>query len=105
MIVYTVTVIDMVHDSILGFRRTPAIFANLKDAINAVLNNERNLNDDNLYQYAVVEKSQLNTIRPDLHLDKQQFWFRFNTALQEFEPCEITLVPTNIARLRGFGIG
>lgn len=105
MIVYTVTVIDVLGDLVLGSRRTPAIFTELKDAVNAVLNNDNDLNDNNLYQYAVIEKSKLNIIRPDLHLDKQQFWFKFNTVLQEFEPCDVCVVPKNIARLRGFGIG
>jgi hypothetical protein len=105
MQVYTVTMIDLMGDSVLGNRRTPAIFTKLSDARQAVVNNENDLCDGNLYQYAVIEKSQLNTVRPDLHLDKQHFWFKFNTVTQEFEPIDVVSVPKNIVRLRGFGIG
>lgn len=105
MIVYTVTLIDVMRDSVLGDRRTPAIFTSRRDAVQAVLNNQDDLCDSNQYQYAVIEKSQLNVVRPDLRLDKEQLWFRFNTATQEFQSWDVSLVPKNIARLRGFGIG
>lgn len=105
MKVYTVTVIDVVGDPILGNRRTPAIFTKLRDAVDVVRNNEHDLSDDNLYQYAVIEETELNVVRPDVHTHITQLWFKYNTALEEFVPCEISAVPTSMARLKGFGIG
>ena len=105
MIVYTITVIDVVGDFLLGNRRTPAIFTSLEQAISVVRDNDHDLNDNNLYQYAVIEKSMLDIVFPDLHLKMERYWFKFNTTSQEFEPCDIMVIPKNIARLRGFGIG
>lgn len=105
MKVYTVTVIDLVGDITLGNRRTPGIFTSLDKAITAVQNNENNLNDDNLYQYAVIEETSLDVIRPDTVFSTRKWWFKFNTVNKEFECCELSLVPRNISRLSGFGIG
>jgi hypothetical protein len=105
MIVYTVTVIDVVGDPILGNRRTPAIFTSLQSALAAVKDNESDLTDDNLYQYAVIEETQLNIIRPDLQIPTKRIWFKYNTVLEEFEQCNLESIPRNISRLTGFGIG
>lgn len=105
MIVYTVTVIDVVGDPILGSRRTPAIFTSLDKAVAAVRDNESDLTDDNLYQYAVIEETYLDMIRPDIQMSTKQIWFKYNTVLQEFEQCSLESVPKNLSRLTGFGIG
>jgi len=105
MVVYTVTVLDVMGDPVLGSRRTPAIFTTAEGAFTAVLNNEGDLADHNLYQYAVIEKTQLNEIRPQLYTDTTKWWFKYNTVTEEFEPCSASVVPPRIARLTGFGIG
>lgn len=105
MKVYTVTVVDVVGDPVLGIRRTPAVFTDLNQAVTTVRNNDEDLSDDNLYQYAVIEETELNVIRPDLCSGIKQWWFKYNTALDEFVPCEISAVPTPISKLKGFGIG
>lgn len=104
MIVYTVTVLDIIGDPILGNRRTPAIFTSLENAISAVRDNENDLADHNMYQYAVIEETLLNTIRPYVQRG-EKVWFRYNTVLEEFEPINVSNVPPHIARLYGFGIG
>lgn len=104
MIVYSVTVIDIIGDSVLGIRRTPAIFTELSDAISAVKNNDDDLSDDGSYQFAVVEETLLNSIRPEINAGVK-LWYRYNAILDEFEDCSIENVPKNIARLSGFGIG
>jgi hypothetical protein len=105
MIVYTITVIDLVGDPVLGIRSTPAIYTSLEKAIHVVKNNQNDLADNNFYQYAVIEETRLNTIRPDLDKLTKKYWFKYNTALDEFEECEDTQIPTNIFKLSGFGIG
>lgn len=104
MIVYTVTVLDVIGDPILGNRRTPAIYTNLKEAISAVKNNDNDLSDDGLYQYAIIEETLLNEIRPHLQ-DGVRWWFRYNAIIDEFEECDTLQVPSHINRLYGFGIG
>lgn len=105
MIVYTVTVIDVVGDPILGNRRTPAIFTSLDKAVAAVRNNESDLTDENLYQYAVIEETYLDVVRPDIEKQTRCIWFKYNTALEEFEQCNPESIPGHIGRLTGFGIG
>ena len=104
MIVYAIAVLDILGDPILGNRRTPAIFTTLKDAIQAVKNNENDLSDDGLYQYAVIEETLLNEIRPHLS-DGGRWWFRYNSIIDEFEQCKESSVPSHISRLYGFSIG
>jgi hypothetical protein len=104
MRVYTVTVIDVESDPVMGMRSTPAIFTNLTRAIAAVKNNECDIADDKLYQYAVIEESYLDVIRPDMDRITKKYWFKYNETLEEFEP----FVPTNthpVFKLSGFGIG
>jgi hypothetical protein len=105
MIVYSLTLLDLVGDPILGNRRTVAIFTNLERAKWIVKNNLNNLTDDNFYQYAVIEKTELNTVRPQLKVENtEKYWFKYNTVLEEFEP--LTIIPSgNIFKLSGFGIG
>jgi len=104
MIVFTVTVLDIIGDPVLGNRRTPAIFTSLIDAIKALQNNEEDMADDNFYQYAVIEETLLNVIRPKID-GGERLWFKYNSITDEFEPCEQSSVPNRIARLYGFGIG
>jgi len=104
MIVYTVTVLDIIGDPVLGNRRTPAIFTSLEAAIQTVLDNDGDLADDNLYQYAVIEETLLNTVRPYVQCG-ERLWFKYNSILQEFEQIDVLRVPPQISRLYGFGIG
>lgn len=104
MIVYTVTVIDIVGDSVLGIRRTPAIFTDLDNAIYTVRNNLEDISDDGSYQFAVIEETLLNSIRPVI-TDGIKLWFRYNSISEEFEECDIQNIPPRISRLQGFGIG
>lgn len=104
MIVYAVTTLDVLGDPILGNRRTPAIYTTLKDAIAAVKNNDEDLADDGLYQYAVIEETLLNTVRPYIQ-DGERLWFRYNAVIDEFEECDAWTVPSHINRLYGFSIG
>ena len=104
MIVFTVTVLDIIGDPVLGNRRTPAIFTSLTDAITAVRNNEDDLADDNFYQYAVIEETLLDVIRPQID-GGERIWFKYNSITDEFEPCDVASVPNRIAKLYGFGIG
>lgn len=102
MIVYSVTMIDVRSDDILGFRRTPAVFTSLKDALFVVKNNLQDLADDSTYQYAVIEETELNSIRPNLEKKSNQWWFRFNSASGEFIE---TTKPSVFLHQTGFGIG
>ncbi len=101
-IVYTITVIDLYTDKVLGLRRTPAIFTDLNKAIYTVRNNVENLSDDIMYQYAVIEESELNVVRPNLDAQGLRLWFKYNSALDEFEE---TLPPSHLRMQSGFGIG
>ena len=104
MIVFTVTVIDIVGDPVLGNRRTPAIYTSLQDAIRAVRDNEGDMADDGYYQYAVIEETLLNIVYP--YIDNgEKLWFKYNTITDEFEPCNSLALPQNITKLCGFGIG
>lgn len=105
MKVYTVTMLDLVSDPVLGTRRTPVIFTSLEKAISAVKNNEDDLTDDNLYQYAVIEETLLDVIRPDLIYDVRKLWFKYNMASKEFEFCPLDNLPKALIKLSGFGIG
>jgi hypothetical protein len=101
-IVYSVTVIDLRSENVIGFRRTPAIFTKLEDAMFAVKNNLHDISDDSTYQYAVIEKTKLNVIRPNLENKSTQWWFRFNSASGEFVE---TIKPSTFLHQTGFGIG
>ncbi len=105
MIVYTVTVVDVVSDPVLGSRRTPAVFTTMEQAVATVRNNEGDLTDNNLYQYAVIEETYLNMVRPDTVHSTRMLWFKYNTAAQEFEVCPVENLPGSLSRLSGFGIG
>jgi hypothetical protein len=101
-IVYTVTVIDLYTDKILGIRRTPVIYTQFKFAEHSVKNNTMNLSDGT-YQYAVIEESVLNVIRPTIDFMKpNQWWYKYNSVLDEFETCH---PPTQLINQSGFGIG
>ena len=78
MIVFTVTVIDIIGDNVLGERRTPAIYTKLDLAINTVRNNFEDISDNGLYQYAVIEETLLNEIRPYIK-DGTRLWFKYNS--------------------------
>jgi hypothetical protein len=104
MIVYAITVLDVLGDPVLGNRRTPAIFTSLERAIQTVRENESDLADNNLYQYAVIEETLLNTVRPYIQ-SGEKLWFKHNTILDEFEQIDVSKVPPQISRLYGFGIG
>lgn len=105
MKVYTVTVIDFIGDPVLGSRSTPAIFTSFDRAFTAIRNNEQDMADENLYQYAVIEETYLDIIRPDLEITTKKWWFKYNTVLDEFEECDKSRVPFNVGNLSGFGIG
>lgn len=105
MKIYTITVLDIIGDPVLGNRRTPGIFTSLDKAITAVRNNDQDLSDNNLYQYAVIEETLTDVIRPDLIINTKKIWFKYNTVLDEFEPCDYLSVPSNICKLSGFGVG
>jgi len=100
--VYTVTVIDIRNLIPLGIRRTPLICTELEDAIYAVKNNLRDLADGSTYQYAVIEKSMVNIIRPNIETNSMKLWYKYNSVIDEFEPCEMPVVFRNQT---GFGIG
>lgn len=101
--VYTVTVIDLYTDNVVGIRRTPVIYTQFKYAEHAVKNNSNNLSDGLTYQYAVIEETVLNVIRPcvDYMIPKQR-WYKYNSALDEFVECQ---VPPQLRSQSGFGIG
>jgi hypothetical protein len=101
-IVYTVTVIDLRNFLPLGIRRTPLICTELEDAVYAVRNNIRDLADGSTYQYAVIEKSAFNEIRPNLEQNSMRLWYKYNSVIDEFEPCDI---PMALRNQTGFGIG
>jgi hypothetical protein len=104
MIVFTVTVIDIIGDSVLGIRRTPAIYTKLVDAISIVKNNDSDIADNNLYQYAVIEETVLNRVRPNVD-NGVKLWFKYNGIKNEFEQCDVQKIPSQLIRLNGFGIG
>lgn len=101
-VIYTVTVIDLRNLLPLGIRRTPVICTDLEDAIYAVKNNLRDLADGATYQYAVVERSVLNEVRPNLEQQSMRLWYKYNSVLDEFESCE---APQALRNQTGFGIG
>jgi hypothetical protein len=100
--VYTVTVIDLRNLLPLGIRRTPLVCTELEDAIYAVKNNIRDLADGATYQYAVIERSMLNEIRPNLEQISMRLWYKYNSVIDEFEPCDM---PVALRNQTGFGIG
>ena len=101
-IVYTVTVIDLYTDKVLGIRRTPVIYTQFKFAEHSVKNNTMNLTDGT-YQYAVIEESVLNVIRPTVDFMKpSQWWYKYNSAVDEFEESQC---PSQLRNQSGFGIG
>jgi hypothetical protein len=100
--VYTVTVIDLRNLLPLGIRRTPLICTELEDAIYAVKNNLRDLADGSTYQYAVIERSLLNEIRPNLEQQSMRLWYKYNSVIDEFEPSDM---PVALRNQTGFGIG
>lgn len=100
--VYTVTVIDLRNFLPIGIRRTPLVSTNLDEAIYAVKNNLNDLADGCTYQYAVIEKSRLNSIRPNLETSGFCLWYKYNSVLDEFEPCSR---PPVLKNQTGFGIG
>ena len=100
--VYTVTVIDLRNLLPLGIRRTPLVCTELEDAIYAVKNNIRDLADGATYQYAVIERSMLNEIRPNLEQVSMRLWYKYNSVIDEFEPCDM---PVALRNQTGFGIG
>lgn len=101
-IIYTVTVLDLRTHLPLGLRRTPLICTDLEDAIYVVRNNLRDIADGSTYQYAVIEKSLLNEIRPNIETQSMRLWYKYNSVLDEFEPCES---PSILRYQTGFGIG
>jgi hypothetical protein len=101
-IVYTVTVIDLYADKVLGIRRTPAVYTQFTFAKHAVRNNMKSLSDGT-YQYAVIEESVLNVIRPAIDfIEPHQWWYKYNSILDEFEECN---KPAQLRNQSGFGIG
>ena len=101
--IYTVTVIDLYSDKILGVRRTPVIYTKFRYAELSVKNNSNNLSDDGIYQYAVIEETMLNVIRPCIDfLRPYQWWYKYNSATDEFEECQ---TPPQLRNQCGFGIG
>jgi hypothetical protein len=101
--VYTITVIDLYTDKVLGIRRTPAVFTQFKYAEHAVKNNSNNLSDGLTYQYAVIEETSLNVIRPSIdYIQPKQWWYKYNSVTDEFESCK---VPPQLINQSGFGIG
>jgi len=101
-IVYTVTVIDLYTDKVLGIRRTPVIYTDFKFAYLTVKNNSNTLSDGT-YQYAVIEETVLNMIRPTVdYIKPSQWWYKYNSVTDEFEECEC---PTQLRNQCGFGIG
>lgn len=101
-IVYTVTVIDLYTDKILGVRRTPVIYTQFKFAEHSVKNNSNKLSDGT-YQYAVIEESVLNVIRPCIDFMKPyQWWYKYNSVTDEFEESKC---PPQLINQSGFGIG
>lgn len=101
-IVYTVTVIDLYTDKILGVRRTPVIYTQFKFAEHSVKNNTMGLSDGT-YQYAVIEESVLNVIRPTIDFMKlNQWWYKYNSVTDEFTESQC---PPQLRNQSGFGIG
>lgn len=101
-VVYTVTVIDIRNLLPLGIRRTPVICTELEDAIYLVKNNIRDIADGATYQYAVIEKTILNSVRPNIDGSGIRLWYKYNSVIDEFEVCE---VPHALRNQTGFGIG
>jgi len=100
--VYTVTVIDLYTDQVLGIRRTPVIYTEFKYAEQSVKNNSNNLSDGT-YQYAVIEKTVLNVIRPTVdYMIPKHWWYKYNSVIDEFEECN---TPPQLINQSGFGIG
>ena len=101
-IVYTVTVIDLYTDKVLGIRRTPVIYTQFRFAEHSVKNNTMSLSDGT-YQYAVIEESVLNVIRPTIDFMKpSQWWYKYDSVLGEFEESQC---PSQLRNQNGFGIG
>jgi len=101
-IVYTVTVIDLYTDKVLGIRRTPVIYTQFRFAEHSVKNNTMSLSDGT-FQYAVIEETVLNVIRPTVdYIKSSQWWYKYNSVIDEFEECEC---PTQLRNQCGFGIG
>jgi hypothetical protein len=102
-IIYTVTVIDLYTDTVVGIRRTPAIYTQFEFAEKSVRNNTKDLADGGAYQYAVIEETVLNVVRPCIDLiTPNQWWYKYNSATDEFERCH---APIQLRNQSGFGVG
>lgn len=102
-VVYTVTVIDLYTDKVLGIRRTPAIYTDKSYAHDALVNNTKDLADGGTYQYAVIEETILNVVRPCVDLiTPNQWWYKYNSATDEFVKSN---PPPQLVHQCGFGIG
>ena len=102
-IVYTVTVIDLYTDKVLGIRRTPVIYTQFKYAEYTVKNNSNNISDGTTYQYAVIEETSLNVIRPCIdYMIPNRWWYKYNSVTDEFEESRC---PPQLINQCGFGIG
>lgn len=101
-VVYSVTVIDLRSNLPLGIRRTPVICTDINDALYAVKNNLQDLADGVTFQYAVIEKTLLDEIRPNLEIHSLRLWYKYNSVTDEFESCS---APTMLYNQTGFGIG
>jgi hypothetical protein len=100
--VYTVTVVDIYTDTVVGIRRTPAIFTDLHTAIFTVKNNVQDVSDGGTFQYAAIEETQLNYIRPSVDSPRRCWWFKYNSATDEFIQ---DIAPHALRNQSGFGIG
>ena len=101
-IVYTITVIDLYTDKVLGIRRTPVVYTQFKFAEHSVKNNSNNLSDGLTYQYAVIEETMLDVIRPCIDYIQPRWWYKYNSVTDEFEECQC---PSQLRNQCGFGIG
>ena len=98
-VVYTVTIIDHSDFSEPEVYHTPGIFTTLKGAMYVIENNTFDLSEGGSTEYAVIEKTELDTLYP---VGETHWWYKWNREEEIFESCD---PPTKFFRVCGFGIG
>lgn len=96
--VYTITVLDDSIGDRPPYQRTPGIFTNFADALAAVKDNDADMSESGTNRYAVIEKTYLNHILPDID---ERTWFEWDAKEEEYTE---TQAPPQFA-LASFGIG
>lgn len=97
--VYTITVLDDTLNDRPPYQRTPGIFTEYVEAYVAVKENEADISESGTNRYAIIEKTYLNQIQPDV---EKQTWFEWDAKEEEYEEID---APPQFVHAASFAIG